>query len=167
MSCLLWLIFPFKEFFVKGKNNLKNTSYKFFVIFSFALLLSRYFIFLRSFQIIVFLTNFTQIPSLNRYEKLTCVNCGTQTTKHNVARHKKRCSVGPLYCSQWPNFSTILQNDLSYHIAKNTVFQDLEKHTIVNYVRQNFPAFVLYVNRETLNMDHKWDLERVMLMWSI
>ena len=58
------------EIIVKGKNNFKNISYKFFVINSFALLQSRYFNLLRSFQIIVFLTNFTQI-TLSRYKKVS------------------------------------------------------------------------------------------------
>ena len=58
------------------------------------------------------------MPSLNRNEKVTCENCGTQTTKLNLARHKKRCSVGTLYCTYCPNFSTMSQNDLNYHIAK-------------------------------------------------
>ena len=57
------------------------------------------------------------MPSLNRYEKITCENCGTQTTKLNLARHKKS-SAGTLHCSQCPHFSTKLQNDLNYHIAK-------------------------------------------------
>ena len=69
MFCLLWLLFPLKEFFVKAKNNFKNISFKFFVFISFALLQSKSFNFLRSFQIILFLTNFTQIP-VNRYEKV-------------------------------------------------------------------------------------------------
>ena len=58
------------------------------------------------------------MPSLNRYEKVTFENCGTQTTKLNLARHKKRCSSGTLYFTQCPNFSTKSQNDLNYHIAK-------------------------------------------------
>ena len=58
------------------------------------------------------------MPSLYRYEKVTCVNCGTQTTKLNLARHKKSCSAGTLHCSQCHNFSTKLQNDVNYHIAK-------------------------------------------------
>ena len=61
---------------------------------------------------------FTQMPSLNRCEKITCGNCGTQTAKLNLARHKKRCSASTLHCSQCPNLSTNLQNDLNYHIAK-------------------------------------------------
>ena len=70
MSCLLWFFFPFMEFFVEGKSNFTDKSYKFFVVISFALLQSNYFNFLRSFQVILFSTNFTQIP-LNRYEKVT------------------------------------------------------------------------------------------------
>ena len=58
------------------------------------------------------------MPSLNRYEKFTCETSGTQTTKPNLARHKKRCSVGTLYCTQCPNFSTKSKSDLNYHIAK-------------------------------------------------
>ena len=58
------------------------------------------------------------MPSLNRNEKITCDNCGTQTTKLDLARHKKRCSVGTLYCTQCPNFSAKSQIDLNYHIVK-------------------------------------------------
>ena len=56
--------------------------------------------------------------SLNRNEKVTCENCGVQITKPNLARHKKRCWAGTLYCTQCPNFSTLSQDDLNYHIAK-------------------------------------------------
>ena len=58
------------------------------------------------------------MPSLNRNEKVTCKNCGVQATKPNIAHHKKRCSTGTLYCTQCPNFSTLSQDDLNYHIAK-------------------------------------------------
>ena len=58
------------------------------------------------------------MPSLNSSEKVTCENCGVQITKYHLARHKKRCSAGTLYCTQCPNFSTLSQDDLNYHIAK-------------------------------------------------
>ena len=58
------------------------------------------------------------MPSLNRKEKVTCENCGVQFAKYNLARHKKSCSAGTLYCTQCPNFSTLSQDDLSYNIAK-------------------------------------------------
>ena len=60
------------------------------------------------------------MPSLNRNEKVTCEKYGVQITKYNLARHKKRCSAGTLNCTQCPNFSTISQDDLNYHIAKKT-----------------------------------------------
>ena len=58
------------------------------------------------------------MPALDRNEKTTCDECGTQTTKKNILRHKTRCSAGTLYCTQCPNFSTTSQADLIYHNAK-------------------------------------------------
>ena len=58
------------------------------------------------------------MPSLNRNEKVSCENCGVQITKLNLARHKKSCSAGTLYCTQCPNISTLSHVDLNYHIAK-------------------------------------------------
>ena len=63
-------------------------------------------------------TTIFEMPSFTRKEKITCENCGTQTTRNNIVRHKKRCSVGTLYCTHCPNFSTKSQSDLNYHIAK-------------------------------------------------
>ena len=58
------------------------------------------------------------MPSLNRNEKVTCENCGVQITKLKLARHKKSCSAGTLYCTQCPNFSTKSRDDINNHIAK-------------------------------------------------
>ena len=58
------------------------------------------------------------MPSLNRNEKVTCENRGVQITKLNLARHKKRCSAGTLYCTQCPNLFTKSGDDLIYHIAE-------------------------------------------------
>ena len=58
------------------------------------------------------------MPSLIRKEKITCENCGTQTTRNNIVGHKKSCPAGTLYCTHCPNFSTKSQSDLNYHIAK-------------------------------------------------
>ena len=78
-------------------------------------------------------TTIIEMPSLTRNEKFTCENCGTQTTGNNNVRHKKRCSIGTLYCTQRPNFPTFSEDDLNCH----TEF---------------FPAFNLNVNTKTLNM---------------
>ena len=95
----------------------KITCNKFFAIISFALLQSSCFNFYAHFRSIS-LTPFTQMPSLNRYEKVSFENCGTQTTKLDLARHKKSCSAGTLFCTQCPYFSTKSENDLNYPIAQ-------------------------------------------------
>ena len=56
--------------------------------------------------------------SIKSYEKVKCKKCGTQTRKLNLARRRKRCTVGRLSCTKCPNFSTTSQADLSYHIAR-------------------------------------------------
>ena len=61
---------------------------------------------------------FTKMPALDRNVKVTCENCGVKITKLNLARHKKTCSAGTLFCPKCPNFSTIPKDDLNYHIAK-------------------------------------------------
>ena len=92
------------------------------------------------------------MPLLNRNEKVTCENCGVQITKYKLARHKKRCSAGTLYCTQCPNFSTLSQDDLNYHIAK--------KHSVprpsITYKCKlcyaEFPGF--YALRQHKNTQH-------------
>ena len=67
------------------------------------------------------ITLITAMLSLTCNEKTTCGKCGTQIRKLNLARHKKGCSAGTLYCTHCPNFAKKSQNDLNHHIAKNTV----------------------------------------------
>ena len=62
---------PFMDFSVNGKRYFQILSYKLSVITSFALLHSSFFNFLRSFQIILLSTIFTQMPFLYRYQKTT------------------------------------------------------------------------------------------------
>ena len=81
------------------------------------------------------------MPFLNRYEKVTCDNSGTQTTKFNLARHKKSCSAGTLYCTQCPNFSTKSQNDLNYYIAKKHSAPKLDVTFKCKLCFQEFPVF--------------------------
>ena len=92
------------------------------------------------------------MPSLNRYEKVICENCGTQTTMLNLARHKKSCCAATLYCTQCPNFSTKSQNDLNYHIANkhSAPKPDVTFKCILRY--QEFPG--LYALRQHRNTHH-------------
>ena len=108
----------------------------------------------------LFQTPIIEMFSLNRNQKVTCENCGTQTTKLNLARHKKSCSAGTLYCTQCPNFSTKYQNDLKYHIARSTAPQNLILPSSVNFAFKGFRDFTLCVNIETLNTQCRSDREQ-------
>ena len=92
------------------------------------------------------------MPSLNRNEKVTCQNCGVQITKPNPARHKKSCSAGTLYCTQCPNFSTLSQDDLNYHIAKQHSAAGASKTYKCNLWYAEFPGF--YALRQHKNTQH-------------
>ena len=92
------------------------------------------------------------MSSLIRKEKITCENCGTQTTRNNIVRHKKRCSVGTLYCTHCPNFSTKSQNDLNYHIAKKHSAPKPEVTFKCKLCYQEFPGF--YALRQHRNTQH-------------
>ena len=81
------------------------------------------------------------MPSLNRNEKVTCENRGTQTTKLNFARHKKRCSAGLLYCTHCPNFCTKYQNNLIYHVAKKHSSPKPDVTFNCKLCFQEFPGF--------------------------
>ena len=89
------------------------------------------------------------MPSLIRKEKVTCENCGTQTTRNNFVRYKKSCSADTLYCSQCPNFSTKSQNDLNYHFAKKPSAPKPDVTFKCKLSYQEFPGF--YALREHRN----------------
>ena len=129
----------------------QNTCYKVFTIISFALLLSRGFNLHIYFRLICQTPNI-QVPSLSRNEKVTCENCGTQTTKLIPARHEKRSSVGTLYCTHCPNFSTKSQNDLNCHIAKKHSAPKPEVTFKCKLCYQEFPRF--YALRQHRNNQH-------------
>ena len=89
------------------------------------------------------------MPSLIRKEKITCEICGTQITRNNIERHEKRCSVGTLYCTQCPNFSTNSQNDLNYHIAEKHSAPKLDVCFKCKLCYQEFPG--VYALRQHSN----------------
>ena len=118
---------------------------QFFRLSSFALLPSS------RFNLRVCFRLFCQTPifekaSLKRNEKVACENCGTQTTKPNLAPPKKRCSVGTLYCTQCPNFSTKSQNDQNYHFAKKFSGPKADITFKCKFRFQEFPGF--YASRQ-------------------
>ena len=92
------------------------------------------------------------MPSLIRTEKVTCENCGTQTTRNNIVRHKKRCSAGTLYCTQCPNFSNKSQDDLNYHIGNKHSAPEPDVTFKCKICYQEFPGF--YAVRQHRNTQH-------------
>ena len=81
------------------------------------------------------------MPALDRNVKVTYENCGVQITKLNLARHKESCSAGTLYCTQCSNFSTLSQDDLNYHIAKQHSAAGPLKTYKCNLCHAEFPGF--------------------------
>ena len=154
---LLWLVLPsmvalsFNEIFRNWEKIFRNTFYEIFAIISFALLPSSRFS-LHVYFRLLFQTPIFEKPSLNRNEKVTCENCGTQTRKPNLGRHKKSCSAGTLYCTLRRNFSTKSQNYLNYHVAKKHNAPKLDITFKCKFCFQEFPGF--YALRQHRNTQH-------------
>ena len=154
---LLWLVLLFMVAlscygnFRRCDENCEKTCYKFFATISVALLQSSCFnlhVYLRLFCPAAII----EMLSLIRKEKLTCENCGTQATRNRIVRHKKKCSVGTLYCTQCPSFSTKSQNDVNYHIAKKHSAPKPDITFKCNLCFQEFPGF--HALRQHRNTQH-------------
>ena len=143
---LLWLVLPFMValsfygVFGKWEKSIENTRYNFFTIISIALPPSSRFNIHFYFRLFC-QTTIIEMPSLIRNEKITFEKCGTQTTRNNIVRHRKRCSVGSLHCTQCSNFSTKSQKDLNYHIAKKHSAAKLGVTSRCKLRYQEFPRF--------------------------
>ena len=61
------------------------------------------------------LSKFIEIPSLNRNERVACLEYGIEYTRKDVSRHRNRCGV--LKCSNC-NFYTYSNEELANHIKK-------------------------------------------------
>ena len=139
----------------------------FFVIISIALLQSRYFNFLRWFQIIVFLTNLLKCLLWIDTRKLH-VRIVVPKLQNLILRVTRRVVLLVHYIvTNVPISSQTYRMIWIIILQRSTASQNLISPSSVNFVLQNFPAFIPYVNTKTLNMDHKWDSERAILMWRI
>ena len=149
---LFWLALPFLLLVFRSWEKLFiNTDYKFFAFFG----LHRYrqmasiFTFLWEYSVkFLLLTCLRSIKT----RKVTCDNSGAQTTQPNIARHKKRCSVGTLYCTHCPYFSANSQLISITILLRSTAPQNLMLLSSVNFVFKTFQDFTLYVNIGTPNM---------------
>ena len=84
--------------------------------------------------------------------KVSCEHCATQVTRINFSRHKKRCSVGTLYCTQCSNFSTMSHVDLNYHVAKKHSVPRTSITYKCRLCHAEFPGF--YALRQHKNTQH-------------
>ena len=71
------------------------------------------------------------------------------TNSKNIVRHKARCSVWTLHCTQSLKFSTKSQNDLSYHNAQKHSAPKPNVTSRCEICYQEFPGF--YVLRQHKN----------------
>ena len=59
------------------------------------------------------------MPAKDRNLSINCEKCGKSVVKTNIARHRKTCMMGTLYCKKRNcNLATKNAAELSYHIAK-------------------------------------------------
>ena len=59
------------------------------------------------------------MPAKDRNLPVNCENCGKSVVKAHIARHRKTCLMGTLYCKKRNcNFAKKNAAELSYHIAK-------------------------------------------------
>ena len=101
------------------------------------------------------------MPPLNGYEKVTCENCGTQTTKLKLARHKKTCSVRTLYCTQCPYFSTTSGwLELSY--CQKTCNTSCQKYTQVYFL---FERVLWPLCAATTQNKRAWKPDEISWIW--
>ena len=63
------------------------------------------------------------MPSLNRNERIACVECGREYTRLHASRHRKHCGV--LKCSNC-NFYRYSSEELTNHIKKKHCQHDVE-----------------------------------------
>ena len=90
--------------------------------------------------------------SLIRKERVSCEHCGAQVTRNNFVRHKKRCSARTLHCTQCPNFSTLSQVGLNYHVAKKHIVPRPPITYKCKLCHAEFPGF--YVLRQHKSTQH-------------
>ena len=107
----------------------RNTCYNSCAIIFFSLLQSSCYLFYVNCRLICYI-QFTGMSGLNRNKKVFCENCGTQTKKRNIVRHKTSCSVGTFFCTESPNISITSQANFNYHIPTN--IQEHEKRKTYN-----------------------------------
>ena len=89
------------------------------------------------------------MAALDRNVKVTCGNCGSSVTKQKLSRNKSWCSVGALYCSKCPSFSTKSRNDLDYYIAKKHATPGVKNTQKCKICFKEFSGFYAFRQHKT------------------
>ena len=102
-------------FFIVKNNWLKSLLFLFNFILFLRLFNSSY---LKIWYILNLSFNFSvlfEMPSLNRSERVACLECGREYTHKDASRHRRTCGV--LKCSNC-NFHTYSSEELANHFKK-------------------------------------------------
>ena len=89
-----------------------------------------------------FLSSCTKkMPALDRNLPVKCTKCNKMVVEKNMARQKKSCDSGTLYCPKCPHFCTKKKEDMNYHIAKHHAPKDTNLRTMCTVCLEEFPSF--------------------------
>ena len=140
----------------------KNTCYKNFIIASLHC-------YNQVVKIVTFISDYSvyyKNAFLCTKEKVSCEHCVNQNYKNKHFGVTKRVvQLEPCIAPSVPTFQPCPRMILNIMKPRNTVFQNLQQHTNVNYAMPKLSAFMLYVNTKTFNMEHNLDSERAILIW--
>ena len=81
------------------------------------------------------------MPALDRNFPVKPTKCNKMVVKKNMARQKRSCDSGSLYCPKCLHFSTKKKEELNYHIAKHHATKDTKLITMFTVCLEEFPSF--------------------------
>ena len=87
------------------------------------------------------------MPSLNRNERVACLECGREYTRKDASRHRKHCDV--LKYSSC-NFYTYSSEELSNHIKKKQCQHNVKLYAqnSANRLREKEKIYIFNKNRK-------------------
>ena len=81
------------------------------------------------------------MPTLDKNLPVKCTKCSKMVVKKNMARHKKSCDSGTLFCPECPHFCTKNREDMNHHIAKHHAPKDTKLSIMCTVCLEEFPSF--------------------------
>ena len=81
------------------------------------------------------------MPALDRNLPVKPTKCNKMVVKKNMARQKRSCDCGTLYCPKCLHFSTKKKEELNYHMAMHHATKDTKLITMFTVCLEEFPSF--------------------------